>query len=224
MGVTGNSRVAQCWPLWQECCVCVGQRQGLVPLHRARPVRGLRAQCPRHGDCGRTNSVTLHLSDGAVRPEPGPLLCPPINLGGPAISLLSGNWLEMHTELQAASSGVSAPVLGSCRAGHTCVCGLPQCRDVGTSVWHPCVQCLHSGCLSGPAPGRGAATSMRNPSAATRCSLGVSVLHQWLGGRGAAELDAGGIGSLGWEVGRSPGDACRPGSVHGALCSCLLAN
>ena len=64
------------------------------------------------------------LSDGAVRPEPGPLLCPPINLRGPTISLLSGNGLEMHIELQEASSGVSTPVLGSCRAGHTRVCVL----------------------------------------------------------------------------------------------------
>lgn len=95
---------------------------------------------------------------------------------------------------------MSTPVLGSCRAGHPCVCGLPQFRDVGTRVWCPCCQCLHSGCLSVPAPGRGAAASMRNPSAATRCSLGVNVL-QWEEGRDkvpAALVLWGGRGQVPW--------------------------
>ena len=155
MGVTGNSQgstvLAPVVRMLRLCWTAPGA--GAPPPSQASAWPAGTVPAPR--DCGRTNRVTLHLSDGALRPEPGPLLCPPINLGGPAISLLSGNGLEMHTELQAASSGVSVPVLGSCRTGHTRVCGLPQCRDVGTLVWHPRGQCLHSGCHSGPAPGRG---------------------------------------------------------------------
>lgn len=122
----------------------------------------------------------------------------------------------MHIELQEASSGVSAPVLGSCGAGHTHVCVLLQYRDVGTPVWRPCMQRLHSGCLSGSVPDQG-------------CPLHEEPLssHQVLPWSECAPpvkgLGAGGISSLGQEVGRSAGDACLPGSVHGALRSCMLA-
>lgn len=83
----------------------------------------------------------------------------------------------MHIELQEASSGVSAP---SWAAAELATPMSVSCYSTGTwAPWCGALACsAYTQAASLDLCPTGAAPSMRSPSAAIRCSLGVSVLHQ----------------------------------------------